>query len=490
MSSPILSKSNYLLYLKHPAWLWYKQHQPGSLPPDDANLEFVFKSGRKFEKLANQLFENQLELGHDDLPAASKTALKKVGRVVLQARLVTDQLNCICDVLVVKEPGIVDLYEIKASTKVKPEHIDDLAFQAVVIEANGYQLDKIKVIHVNGQYYRGQAIEIDMLTAVEDVSRRVRSRLTQTKTQIAGALDILAAKTAPDPCPELAASSALADWLKVYKHLFPPAADSLFQLGGLSKRQLQHWQQAKLNKLTDLDLADQQLRTKQRWQLKSQRQSQPLIDQPALKQFLDQLQFPLYFLDYETLAAVIPAFENYQPYRQYPFQYSLHILKTPKAELEHHDYLHTDQSDPSQALSARLSQDIGPEGTVLTWYMAFEKSCNRTLAQLQPDYQDFFEGLNGRIQDLMLPFSSGLYIDHRFGGSSSIKKVLPVLVPSLSYQQLAIQEGASAQRLWMENFLEAVSKGSETVKDDLIKYCQLDTLAMVEIYRQLLKAVA
>ena len=96
------------------------------------------------------------------------------------------------------------------------------------------------------------------------------------------------------------------------------------------------------------------------------------------------------------------------------------------------------------------------------------------------------EGINNRVVDLMVPFKAKLYDDPRFEGSASIKKVLPVLVPSLSYKVLDIQEGGTAQRLWMEAVLdEKRADQKDQILDDLYEYCKLDTLAMVEIFNVL-----
>ncbi len=120
--------------------------------------------------------------------------------------------------------------------------------------------------------------------------------------------------------------------------------------------------------------------------------------------------------------------------------------------------------------------------------MGFEKSCNDTLATFVPDVADFLSDINSRIVDLMTPFSSGAYIDHRFKGSASIKNVLPVLVPDLSYKVLEIQEGGAAQRTWMQTVLDGKNpEQKEKILKDLIEYCKLDTLAMVRIYETLLK---
>ena len=114
--------------------------------------------------------------------------------------------------------------------------------------------------------------------------------------------------------------------------------------------------------------------------------------------------------------------------------------------------------------------------------MSFEKSCNSLLGSLLPDYKDFYEGLNNRIVDLMIPFSNCWYVDKDFCGSASIKHVLPVLVPELSYKTLGIQEGGSAQRLWMEAVLDGKREGEkEKILDDLVEYCGLDTMEMINL---------
>jgi hypothetical protein len=112
---------------------------------------------------------------------------------------------------------------------------------------------------------------------------------------------------------------------------------------------------------------------------------------------------------------------------------------------------------------------------------------NKEMAEMMPEYKEFFKDLNSRIVDLMVPFSEGMYTDPAFMGSASIKKVLPVLVPELSYKDLEVQDGKNAQRLWMDAVLNNI--GTDTEKDQLFKnlltYCELDTMAMVRIYEKL-----
>jgi hypothetical protein len=216
----------------------------------------------------------------------------------------------------------------------------------------------------------------------------------------------------------------------------------------------------------------------------------PIIDKLRVKQFLDNLEFPLYFFDYETLGSLVPYFDGMRPYAQYPFQYSLHILEGPEAELVHKEYLHTEKSNPAESIVAAMQEHFGDKGTVIAWNMSFEKNCNDVLASFVPEASDFLSNLNERMVDLMIPFSSGAYNDHRFKGSASIKNVLPVMVPELSYKNLGIQEGQAASRIWTQTVLDGKHDGDkDEILSDLLKYCQLDTLAMVEIHRKLVEAV-
>ena len=174
------------------------------------------------------------------------------------------------------------------------------------------------------------------------------------------------------------------------------------------------------------------------------------IDHDALGRFLGEIKYPVYYFDYETSQGLIPPWDGTRPYQQVPFQYSLHIQREPGGDIEHREFLHRDKSNPMPALLERLREDIGEVGSVLVWYEPFEKTRNNEMAATFPEYATFLNGLNARVIDLMKPFSDEMINDAAFKGSASIKAVLPALLPELSYDDLDIQEGASASRLWKE----------------------------------------
>jgi hypothetical protein len=212
------------------------------------------------------------------------------------------------------------------------------------------------------------------------------------------------------------------------------------------------------------------------------------IDKPAIKKEVAQIDYPIYFLDYETNSPAVPLFDGYRPYQRMVFQYSLHIKRSPQAKLEHYEYLANEFEEPSLGLVKTLKKAIGPTGTVIAWNKGFEKGCNSEMGERHPAFAKFLAGVNERMYDLIDSFRKGYYVHKDFNGGASLKQVLPVLVPKLSYKVLSIQEGGTASDSWLRMVDGRMNKKeAEQTYKDLLKYCELDTLAMVEILNVLNK---
>lgn len=486
-----LSKSDYVTYLKHPAWLWIKKHAKTILPPIDPATQAIFDTGHEFEQYAEALFPGGVTLGFNDydeylsLPERTTQALEEGINTIFQGRFEYEQLTFICDIVQVVEGKEIDLIEIKSSTSAKPEHSVDLAFQMVVLEKCGFTVRNISVIHVNNQYVRDGAIDPKSITAKTDVTEGVKAARDNTLQKIDEALEVMASTECPDISPLYADKKSFGDWLDIYKHMKSPKPGSIFELCQMDAKTIQNLQTNNITLIKDIP-ADFVMKPKQRLQVEALQQGHPTVDIDKIKEFLNSFTYPLYFFDYETLGSLVPYFDGLKPYQQLPFQYSLHILDSPDGELRHEEFLHSDSANPSEPLTKALISHIGNKGTVITWSMGFEKSCNSLLGELVTKHTKFYAELNERIVDLMTPFSRNWYIDAGFCGSASIKKVLPVLIPSLSHKDLDISDGSSAQRLWMEAVLDGKRESEkDQILSDLVEYCKLDTLAMVEIYRRL-----
>jgi len=487
-----LSKSEYMMFLKHPAWLWLKKHDKNKLPKPDENLQAIFDAGIEFEKYANKRFSDGVYIsfnGYDEylsMPKRTKQALDNNAKTIFQARFEANNITCICDIIDRVDKNTFDLYEIKSSTKVKPEHYPDLAFQTIALESAGLKVRNIAVIHVNNQYIRDGEIDPISLSTVTDITHGVRNKIEETKNNIKLAFNIIKLSELPDPSPRHVSLGPLSDWLKIYKSLGDKIdIYSIYNLIAPGVKRIGELEDLGVTLIKDIP-DDFRLTSKQQIQVMATKKNERIINKEKIKDFLNTLTYPLYFLDYETAMSFAPLYDGSRPYQQIPFQYSLHVIEKANKEPEHTEYLHRDNSHPVSNLLNKLKQDIGDVGSVLVWYRTFETKRNEEMAQMFPKFSKFLGDVNNRMIDLMKPFGSGWFADKDFLGRASIKDVLPVVVPNLSYKDLDIQEGSSAQRLWMDTVIR--KKGNtdqEKLFSDLVKYCKMDTLAMVEIWKVL-----
>lgn len=217
----------------------------------------------------------------------------------------------------------------------------------------------------------------------------------------------------------------------------------------------------------------------QRLVVESHHASGPVVDFGDIENFLGILQYPVYFLDYETYSSAVPIIEGAKPQSPIPFQFSLHVL-TEDGTLTHHEYL-ADKAQMPQEMIEALKACIGNRGSIISWHKAFENTRNKEMAALYPDHAEFLNDVIERTVDLEDVFKTG-YVDIRFGGSTSIKKVLPVIVPDLSYSDMDISDGTMAMDGWKKMLAMSAGEKRDKLRKALLDYCELDTLAMVRIF--------
>ena len=486
-----ISKSDYMLFLRHPAWLWLKKHAKHLLPPVDPALQARFDEGHAFEPFAEALFPNLVRLGFSDyasyqaLTAYTDDTWRSGADAIAQGRYEDGPITCISDI-VSRDGGGFVLTEIKSGTSAKPEHTFDLAFQRVVLEKSGFPIVRCEVAHVNRDYVRAGEIDPRELVAVTDITEEVSEQIENTKARIDQALSVVKGNAMPDPAPERARLKSYSEWLNIREKLDPPLApETIHRLPFINAKQASELTEAGITTIDAIDDPSVLGKSTRRY-LRARAEGARTINHDALGRFLGEIKYPVYYFDYETSQGLIPPWDGTRPYQQVPFQYSLHIQHEPGGDIEHREFLHRDKSNPMPALLKRLREDIGEVGSVLVWYEPFEKTRNNEVAATFPEYATFLNDLNARVIDLMKPFSDEIINDPAFKGSASIKAVLPALLPELSYDDLDIQEGASASRLWKEVTLtNPGAPEREKVYADLVAYCTRDTWAMVAIHREM-----
>ena len=231
------------------------------------------------------------------------------------------------------------------------------------------------------------------------------------------------------------------------------------------------------------------------------------IDKAAIKEFLDSLSFPLYSLDFETYQAVVPEHEGMTVSEVVPFQYSLHVMKVPNgnysegsSDLEEHHFIDISGGDPRRAIAESLVKDIPFGACVVAYHESTERNIIERLAALYPDLADHLRSFgytnskgDKRYMDPLPLFQNGCYYTSAMGNKFSIKSVLPALYPddpSMNYHNLegSVKNGTQAMTAILK--AKEVSKEErKQIEEDLIKYCALDTFAVVKVIKKLYEVI-
>ncbi len=476
----MLTKTTYLTFTQCPKAFWLDAYQPHLAAPPDPTAQRRLRAGQEADKLAREQFPNGRLIPYRPQPAEmaalTRQALADGAETLFQATFAVDDLLVKADIVTQTASGW-RLIEVKSSTQYKEaEHLPDVAFQVYVLRQAGLPVTQTSLMHLNRDC---RAPDLTNLFALIDVTADVVSFLPTVTADTAVMRQLL---TQPDP-PDAG----------IGRHCTRPAACPFYGhcwqgINGLTIYDIPRLSQPKERPLQDagvLYLAEipssYPLTAAQRAFVDFHVQQQVIIDRAAIQQALADLQFPLYFFDFETIDYPIPVFDGCQPYQQAPFQYSCHILQAD-GTLTHCDYLHTDMGDPRRPLTESLLAHIGETGSLVAYNIPFERGVLRDLADYLPEYADRLLALADRLWD-QLPIFRQHYRDYRFGKSNSLKAVLPIIAPELSYKLLGVQNGTQAQVIWEEMIGAGETAVKQQMADQLRAYCHLDTLAMVAIHR-------
>lgn len=446
----MLTKTNFMKYLECPLALWLFKHRPDLLPPETPEDRRRMEMGRTVDDFSRKLFEDGVEVrGYNHIGwQNTQKAIASGAEILFQPTVVADQITCRADILEKNRDGWV-INEVKSATSVKKEYPYDAAFQQICFENAGIKIIGANLIHINNKYIRNGDIEPKKLFISEDIADIIYEKMEEVKKLIPRALEVLGRGEEPDKkfldsCP----NNKTCEYLRIY-------FESIGQKQG-------------------------------------EPEYEEIINIAGIKERLAELKYPLYFLDYETYGEAIPPFDGTRPYQNIPFQYSLFIKKSPTAAAVHKEFLVRKFENPVPELLAQLKSDIGSEGTVIAWNMSFEKWCNDEMARMEASYSEFLREVNERMFDLMLIFKlkNQLYVKSEFHGSASLKKVLPILCPELSYDSLAIKEGGEASASWpiLTDPQTPESKKNALAKN-MLEYCKRDTEAMVCILEKLYEEI-
>jgi len=467
----MLTKSDFLLYVDAPMHLWAKSHDQQTNATPSLYDQHLMKQGYDVEKVAKVYLQKYV------LPKYKNAEL------LWQPTYTPGEYQSRADGVIHElDTNIYHLYEIKSSTSTKKEHLPDATFQSIVI-GQSINLETIHLILLNDEYVRGDELDIEQLFSVPDVTDEVSEMTRDILAKMRQALEVMKAEHSDNivnclnpktcPCPGLC-------------HPNLPKA-SIYNIPNLTPKKKRELEELKTIAIEDID-DDYPLTHKQRKIVDVMQSKTPYLDKPTVRGLLQSLTYPLYFLDYETYDEAMPLYKGHKPYQKMVFQFSLHIVSSNSKTIQHEEYLALEPGDPAKGLVKHLRKCISDQGTIIVWNKAFEGGRNKEMAELYPEYKDFLLDVNARMFDLMEIVSKGYYLHPEFLGSWSIKNVLPVMSPELSYKTLSINKGDQAMIEWYE-----MANGDKTKKDGvakaLLEYCGLDTMAMVKVWGKLKELV-
>jgi len=481
-----LSKSKVMKGLQCPKSLYLAIHQPDLARETPAGLQAIFDQGHRVGVEAQKRYPGGvlIEAPHTDLALALKRTEEAVASGALalyEATFVHDGVLVRVDILHRKKVGSPwHIVEVKSTTEVKDQHIDDAAVQTWVVRGAGEHVSSVSVMHINNQCVFPDLAD---LFTVADVTKEVGEAVKPLPKVIAKLKKILQGEKAPaldiGPHCDDPYECDFKDHCWGAKKI---PEISVFDIPGLAAKRKWELYEKGVVELAKLVSAEEKLNSTQRKMVEVTLSGKRALNREAVERELAEWKFPLYFLDFETIGPAIPRYPGTRPYEQVPFQFSCHAQMKPGGMLVHAEYLHDSVSDPREPLIRALVDAIGKRGSVVAYNKGFESGCLSALARAFPKYADQLLGIAARLVDPLPIFRAHVY-DREFRGSFSIKSVAPALLgDSLSYEGMIIADGTGAQIAFEELIADdtAAARKAE-LRQAMLDYCRKDTIAMVNL---------
>ncbi|MFC1988967.1 DUF2779 domain-containing protein [Chloroflexota bacterium] len=485
MVSKLLSKTKYITGLQCPRLIWIEIHEPGKIPETDPVTQYVFDQGHLVGELAKRLFPDGIDIPTEDFMGNISTTreLLKERKPLFEAGILAGKLYSRVDILSPAGEEGWDIVEVKSSTSVKDVHINDVAFQRYCCNQSGLNIRKCYLALINNRYVKDREIDPEGLFNIHDVTDKMEEAGVGIQDKIDGILEVINQKT----CPEMTIGPHCRD---PYECQLTDCWDSLpehniFSLyyGGKKAFEMYNSGIVTVGEIP----ADYKLNNKQRIQQACVASGEPHIDREAIHGFLSSLEYPLYYLDFETIGPAVPLFDGIRPYQNIPFQFSLHVVKDEFSQPEHFSFLAGGTNDPRPTLLAELKKAIGNEGSIIAYNKGFEEGILRDLAPAFPEYSDWIEQVCSRLVDLLVPFRNFDYYNPAQKGSASLKAVLPAIT-GRGYEDLDISDGQVASVTFLAATYGDMPEAERTqIMENLEKYCGRDTEGMIWIVDKLIE---
>lgn len=485
----VISKSKYLAGVQCLKRLYLLVNEPrlgtGKTSADLALME----QGRQVGRLAHQLFPGGVLVRAGDPQEAIRVTRELIGNpdvtAIFEAAFEHDGVFVRVDILQRRKENRWRLVEVKSSSDLKEHHLEDMAIQSHVLSHSGLDLASIWLAHINRKYVLAEeAFDPRQFFLFRNLTRRVQNLQPALTFQLRSQFRVLAMSKAPDlPTGQHCINPVTCEF---FDHCNRPKPNDhigyIPRLHGSAMQQLEEMGAESIHDIPD----DFELSEFQRRVCDAMQMGQPWFS-AELKGEFDSLKYPLYFMDFETVNPAIPRFVNMHPYDHIPFQFSVHVQQEPGAVPNHSEFLAMDNGDPRPAFISSLCEALGERGSIVVYNEQFESQRLWELAGWLPEYTQRIRDIQSRLWDLLPVVRNHVY-HPAFGGSFSLKAVLPALVPEMTYEGMEVPNGQAAGLAWEEMIS---GRGGEAERQErrqaLLEYCGQDTMALVKLVQTLTK---
>ncbi len=478
----MLSKSQYTKYKGCPKHLWLYRNKKEVLTPPDEATQKKLDRGYDIGLLAQKQFPGGVAVrdGWKNPAAAVAQTRELMARgvpAIYEAAFLYNDILVLVDILE-KTPTGWNIVEVKSSGKnIKPIYFDDISIQNYVVCKSGVPVEHCYLMHINTDYFQ-DTDQTDwkkffLLTLMDPEltpNEEIEQDIENIKALLAG----------PEPEARLDKSDCAGCEAYAYCWRNVPQ-DSVFEV--FRSQAARDYMALGILRVQDVPPDSCNTAKLNHW-VEVYRTQQPYIDRTAVAQWLNRLEYPLYYFDFETCQPVVPLWRYSRPYQQIPFQFSLHVQRKPNGPFEHYEYLFEGKKDPRYGCVQAMFKYIGEKGTLIAHHAAFEKGRIGEMAHdlpLPQEQKDALLRMCGRFMDTETPFKQD-YLHPHMHGSSSIKKVLPSLVPEMTYEGMPVANGGDAMNAFDVLYFGHLSVPEQAqLRKDLLAYCKQDTWAMVKL---------
>jgi predicted RecB family nuclease len=479
----LITKSRFVAGAQCLKRLYFIVREPELAAQPDVSDRAIIQQGQQVGLVARQMFPGGVAVDSRDPEQAIRTTLELIENpeipAIFEGAFEHRGVFVRVDILQRRRDQRWRLIEVKSTTEVKDHHLADIAIQHRVVTRSGVDLAASCLAHVSREYvYEGGPIDVPRFFKIKNLTPQVERMQPELTVQLRSEFRVLAMPEAPN----IAAGRQCSDpfTCEFFDHCNPPIPDDhILRLPRIHASTVAKLVALGVQSIHEIP-ENYPLTGRLRRVCTSVQSGTPWYG-PELQKELNGLQYPLCYTDFETVNPCIPRFSGMRPYDQLPFQWSVHLQRQPGAAPEHFEFLASDASDPRSAFISTLCDVLGSRGSIVVYHQQFESQRLADLAGWLPEFAARITRIQSRLWDLLPVFRNHVY-DPAFGGSYSLKSVLPALVPEMTYEGMRVADGQAAGLAWdslVRDSMEEIDR--EKIRTALLNYCCQDTLGMVKL---------